>query len=215
MQSMDRISSFIKSYIKDDEGILGEIYNRAVEMKVPVMRPETKEVLKTQLIIKKPKSILEIGTAHGYSALFMSRYIDDDATITTLELDEERIKIAAQNIRLMEKENVINVIAGDAAKTLKEIPDNSFDFAFVDAAKAQYINYLPDVKRVVSDGGVIVSDNILQDGEVLESHFTVDKRNRTIHDRMREYIEAISFDERLDTAILSVADGMAISINHK
>ena len=80
MQSMDRISSFIKSYIKDDEGILGEIYNRAVEMKVPVMRPETKEVLKTQLIIKKPKSILEIGTAHGYSALFMSRYIPTAAT---------------------------------------------------------------------------------------------------------------------------------------
>ena len=106
----------------------------------------------------------------------------------------------------------IQVICGDAADTLKELPDDTFEFAFVYAAKAQYIYYLPDVLRVLKKGGVIVSDNILQEGEVLESHFLVEKRNRTIHDRMREYLHVITHDERLETAILPVGDGMAISV---
>ena len=95
--------------------------------------------------------------------------------------------------------------------TLKHLPDEAYEFAFLDAAKAQYINYLPELLRVVKSGGVIFTDNILQEGEILESHFTVDKRNRTIHDRMREYLLAITTDERMETAILSVADGVAIS----
>ena len=95
---------------------------------------------------------------------------------------------------------------------MKELPDDTYEFAFVDAAKAQYIYYLPDVLRVLKPGGVIVSDNILQEGEVLESHFLVEKRNRTIHDRMREYLYVLTHDDRLETAILPVGDGMAISI---
>ena len=211
-QTMERISSFIKSFIKDDEGKLGQIYLEAVKNQVPVMRPETRELLKTQLIMKKPMQLLEIGTAVGYSSIYMSNYLAEGGKITTVELDEERVKIAKSNIIDMDKQDVIEVIQGDAYEVLKTLPDNYYDFAFVDAAKGQYINYYPDVMRVVKMGGVIISDNVLQDGDVLESHFTVDKRNRTIHDRMREYLYTITHDDRLDTALVSVGDGVAISI---
>ena len=129
-----------------------------------------------------------------------------------LELSEERTAEARTNVKRLGKETQIQVICGDAAETLKELPDDAYEFAFVDAAKAQYIYYLPDVLRVLKPGGVIVSDNILQEGEVLESHFLVEKRNRTIHDRMREYLYVLTHDDRLETAILPVGDGMAISV---
>ncbi len=212
MITLDRVSSFVKSFIKDDEGILGDIYANARIDGVPVIRPETRELLKTQLILTRPKRVLEIGTAVGYSSLYMCKYLDEDAHITTIELDENRVKQARSNIERLCEQDKITVLQGDAADVLKELPSDGFDFAFVDAAKAQYIYYLPDVMRVVRSGGLIVSDNILQDGQVLESHFAVEKRDRTIHDRMREYLYALCNDERLDTAILSVADGVALSV---
>ncbi len=212
MQQFERISSFIKSYIKDDEGELGKIYTRAIEDKVPVMRRETRELIKTQLLLKKPKRVLEIGTAVGYSSLFMSKYLDDASSITTIELDETRVSIARDNIMKMGKTDVIQVIQGDASEVLKTLASDNYDFAFVDAAKGQYINYYDDVMRLIKSGGLIISDNILQDGDVLESHYTVEKRNRTIHDRMREYLYTICNDERLDTCLLSVGDGVAISV---
>lgn len=212
MYTLDRVSSFIKSFIEDEEGYLGRLYEDAVGRGVPVMRPETKELLKTQLILHKPTKLLEIGTAVGFSALYMSEHVAPGATITTLELSPERVKEARANIKAMGRESQIRVIEGDAAVTLKELPSDSFDFAFVDAAKGQYIYYYPEIMRLVRSGGLIISDNILQDGDVLESHFLVEKRNRTIHDRMREYLYTITHDERVDTALLSVGDGVAISV---
>lgn len=208
----DRVSSFIRSYIHDDEGMLGEIYRQAAERGVPVIRQETRELLKIQLLLTRPSHILEIGTAVGYSALFMARYAAEDAHITTIELDENRAGEAADNIRAMGREANITVLCGDASDLLPTLPDAGFDFAFVDAAKGQYIYYLPEVLRLVRSGGLIVSDNILQDGDVLESHFTVAKRDRTIHDRMREYLYALSNSAEADSAILSVADGVALSV---
>lgn len=208
----ERVSSFIKSYIHDDEGMLGEIYRQAVEHGVPVIRQETRELLKTQLLLARPSRVLEIGTAVGYSALFMTQYAAEDAHITTIELDEKRAEEARHNIRAMGREQSITVLCGDASELLPTLPDAGFDFAFVDAAKGQYIYYLPEVLRLVRSGGLIVSDNILQDGEVLESHFTVTKRDRTIHDRMREYLYALSNSTEMESAILSVADGVALSV---
>ncbi|MDD6328531.1 MAG: O-methyltransferase [Eubacteriales bacterium] len=212
---LQKVSSFIRSYIADDAGLLGEIYSEAVEQQVPVIRKETRELLKTQLLLLKPKNLLEIGTAVGYSALYMSKWIDKDAHITTIELSEERIAKAKKNILSMGKENQITVLAGDAADILPTLSDQTYDFIFVDAAKGQYIFYLPDVLRVSKPGALIFSDNILQDGDVLESHFTVEKRNRTIHDRMRDYIYALCNDKRIDTAVLSVADGVALSVRKR
>ncbi len=212
MKGMERITSFVDSYIPDDEGLLGEIYSSAVNDGVPVIRRAAKEFLKTQLAVKNPKNILEIGTAVGYSSLFMSKYTDEKCKITTIELDEKRAEEAIANIRKLKKEKVIKVIKGDALDVLKTLPDASYDFLFVDAAKGQYINYYEEVLRIAEKGAVIISDNILQDGEILESHFTVEKRNRTIHDRMREYLYKITHDDRVWSAILSVADGMAVTI---
>lgn len=211
MDDFTRVSSFIRSYIHDDAGELGEIYRQAVLDGVPVIRPETRELLKTQLLITQPKRVLEIGTAVGYSALSMLQYMPDDAHITTIELSVERVQEAKENIRRLNKQDAITVIQGDAAEVLKTL-DESFDFAFVDAAKGQYIAYLPEVMRLVRAGGLIVSDNILQEGEVLESHFTVAKRDRTIHDRMRSYIYELCNNKQLETSILSVGDGVALSV---
>lgn len=211
MDDFTRVSSFIRSYIHDDAGELGEIYRQAVSDGVPVIRPETRELLKTQLLITQPKRVLEIGTAVGYSALSMLQYMPDDAHITTIELSVERVQEAKENIRRLNKQDAITVIQGDAAEVLKTL-DESFDFAFVDAAKGQYIVYLPEVMRLVRAGGLIVSDNILQEGEVLESHFTVAKRDRTIHDRMRSYIYELCNNKQLETSILSVGDGVALSV---
>lgn len=212
MNEFARITSFVRSMAKEDAGALGELYRDAVKHGVPVIRPEARELLKTQLLLKKPKRVLEIGTAVGYSSIYMTGFLSEDAQITTLELSEERTAEARTNIKQLGKETQIQVICGDAAETLKQLPDDTYEFAFVDAAKAQYIYYLPDVLRVLKPGGVIVSDNILQEGEVLESHFLVEKRNRTIHDRMREYLYVLTHDDRLETAILPVGDGMAISV---
>lgn len=212
MDELMRITSFIRSMVKEDEEALNSLYQDAVSRGVPVIRPESRELLKTQLMIKKPKNVLEIGTAVGYSSIFMTGYLPEDAKITTLELSEERTKEARENIKRFGKETQIEVICKDALMTLKTLPDDTYDFVFVDAAKAQYIYYLPEVMRVLKPEGVILSDNILQEGEVLESHFLVEKRNRTIHDRMREYLRAITSDKRLETSILPVGDGMAISV---
>ncbi len=212
MLSLDRISAFIRSFIGDDEGKLGEIYQDAINRGVPVIKPETREFLKTQLLLKKPIRILEVGTAVGYSALFMSQFIPEEGTIHTLELSPERIAEAEANINELGKSHIISVYPGDAADTLKTLESDYYDFAFVDAAKGQYIYYYPEVMRLVKSGGLIISDNVLQEGEVLESHFLVEKRNRTIHDRMREYLYTLTHDERVDTSILSVGDGVAVTI---
>ncbi len=211
MEDLTRVSSFIRSYIHDDAGHLGDIYRQAVSAGVPVIRPETRELLKTQLLLTKPVHILEIGTAVGYSALFMLQYTPENAHITTIELSADRAEDARENIRSLDRQDKITVLQGDAAEVLKTL-DGSFDFAFVDAAKGQYITYLPEVMRLVRQGGLIVSDNVLQEGEVLESHFTVAKRDRTIHDRMRAYLYELCNNKQLETVILSVGDGVALSV---
>lgn len=213
MLSLERIRSFINSFNNDDEGMLASIYKEAIANGVPVIKEDTRELLKVLILMNKPMNILEIGTAVGYSSIYMSQYIAEGANITTIELDSERVSIARENILKLGKNNQINVLEGDALPILKGLSDDeSFDMIFVDAAKGQYINYLPEVLRLAKTGGIIISDNVLQDGDVLESKYTVKKRNRTIHERMREYILAIKKNQMLETAILSVGDGVAVSI---
>ena len=136
MNEFARITSFVRSMAKEDAGALGELYRDAVKCGVPVIRPEARELLKTQLLLKKPKRVLEIGTAVGYSSIYMTGFLSEDAQITTLELSEERTAEARTNIKQLGKETQIQVICGDAAETLKELPDDTYEFAFVDAAKA-------------------------------------------------------------------------------
>ena len=134
----------------------------------------------------------------------------ENGQITTIEKYEKRIPIARENFRRARKENCITLLEGDALEIMKEL-SGPYDLIFMDAAKGQYINYMPEAIRLLSEEGVLVSDNVLQDGEIIESRFAVERRNRTIHSRMREYLYELKHDERLETAIIPLGDGVAVS----
>ncbi len=209
----ERITSFIHSMIQDDEGIVGIIEKEALEDGVPIVRKETKEWLKTMLLIKKPMRVLEVGTAVGFSAVYMNQYLPEGAHITTIEKWEPRIEKAKMNFERAGVQERITLLEGDAADILKEL-QGEFDFIFMVAAKGQYIHFLPDVIRLLASEGVLVSDNVLQDGEVLDSKYVVNRRNRTIHTRMREYLYTLKNHTMLDTSIIPIGDGVALSIKH-
>lgn len=212
----ERIRTFVKSYIKEDSEKLEEIYSSAVEREVPVIREDTRDYLRLLLNQVKPVKVLEIGTAVGYSALFMAEVLDNigEYHIDTIELDDVRAEEAQGHITEFGKEDKIHLYRGDAAEVLKTLTEK-YDFIFIDAAKAQYMNYLQTVMKLVHADSVIVTDNVLESGLVLESHFLVEKRDRTIHDKLREYLYTLKNDERLETAILSIGDGVAVSVVKK
>ncbi len=212
----ERIRTFVKSYIKEDSDKLEEIYSSAVEREVPVIREDTRDYLRLLLNQVKPVKVLEIGTAVGYSALFMAEVLDNigEYHIDTIELDDVRAEEAQGHITEFGKEDKIHLYRGDAAEVLKTLTEK-YDFIFIDAAKAQYMNYLQAVMKLVHADSVIVTDNVLESGLVLESHFLVEKRDRTIHDKLREYLYTLKNDERLETAILSIGDGVAVSVVKK
>ena len=207
----ERVASFIHSMIPDAEGVIGEIEREAVADEVPIIRRETREWMKTLLLTKRPQHVLEVGAAVGFSAIYMSRYLSAEGHITTIEKWEPRIEKAKENFKRAGLEDKITLLEGDAATILKELKGN-YDFIFMDAAKGQYINFFPDVFRLLSEGGVLVSDNVLQDGEVLDSRYVVDRRNRTIHARMREYLYMLKQHEQLETSIIPLGDGVAFSV---
>ena len=207
----ERIVTFINSLDTKNSEILETIESEALAASVPIIRREMQSFLKTLLMIKKPMRILEVGTAVGFSALLMSEYAPEGCRITTIENYEKRIPAALENFRRAGKEEKITLIEGDAAEVLKTL-EGPYDFIFMDAAKGQYIHYLPEVLRLLPEGGVLVSDNVMQDGEVIESRFAVERRNRTIHARMREYLYELKHNDALATSIIPLGDGAAVSV---
>ena len=206
----DRITTYLHSLEMPDIPVIEEIEKEAREAYVPIIRKETQSFLKVLLTIQKPKRILEVGTAVGFSSLLMAKYTPEDTRIVTIEKYEKRIPIAKENFRAGGMEHRITLLEGDALEILKGMND-TFDFIFMDAAKGQYIHFYPEVMRLLEQGGVLVSDNVLQEGDLIESHFAVERRNRTIYKRMRDYLYILKHDERLETSILSVGDGAAVS----
>jgi len=168
-------------------------------------------LLKFLLAWGRPMKILEVGTAIGFSALLMSEYAPKGCHITTIEKYEKRIPIARENFKKANKEQEITLLEGDAVEILAGL-EGTYDFIFMDAAKGQYINFMPDILRLLAPGGLLVSDNILQDGDIVESKYVVTRRNRTIHNRMREYLYALTHHDELETVILPVADGVTLSV---
>lgn len=211
MIDRERLSIYLNSIEKDNSDLLNLIEKEAISSYVPIIRKDMQYLLRTLLTMNRPKKILEVGTAVGFSAILMGEFTDNDCKITTIENYDKRIPIARDNIKRAGMEDRITLIEGDAQDVLKEI-DDTFDFVFMDAAKGQYINFLPDIQRLTESGSVIVTDNVLQDGDILESHFIVDRRNRTIHKRIRDYLYELCQDERYDTTILSVGDGVALTV---
>lgn len=206
----ERITTFINSLETENSEILEAIEREALDTYVPIIRKEMQSFLKVLLTIQKPMSILEVGTAVGFSALLMSEYAPEGCEITTIEKYEKRIPIARENFQRAGKEKQITLIEGDAQEVLEGLK-GSYDFIFMDAAKGQYIHYMPEVLRLLKAGGTLVSDNVLQDGEIIESRFAVERRNRTIHGRMRKYLYELKHHEDLVTSILPLGDGVAVS----
>ena len=206
----ERIVTFINSLETENSEILEAIEREALDSYVPIIRKEMQSFLKVLLTIQKPMRILEVGTAVGFSALLMSESAPEGCRITTIENYEKRIPIARENFKRAGKEEQITLIEGDALEVMKTLK-GSYDFIFMDAAKGQYIHYFPEVMRLLEPGGTLVSDNVLQDGDIIESRFAVARRNRTIHSRMREYLYELKHHEELVTAILPLGDGAAVS----
>lgn len=207
----ERISAFINSLDTGNAPFLDEIESEAKKTNVPIIRAQTQSLLKVLLAMNKPTTILEVGCAIGFSALFMSEYAPENCHITTIENYDKRIPIARENFKRAGREDRIILLEGDAADILKEL-DGTYDFIFMDAAKGQYIHFLPDILRLLPIGGILLSDNVLQDGDVIESRFAVTRRNRTIHSRMREYLYELKHHPDLETVILPVGDGVTISV---
>lgn len=207
----ERIVTFINSMETENSKILEDIEREALEARVPIIRKEMQSFLKVLLTMKKPMRILEVGTAVGFSALLMSEYVPAECRITTIENYEKRISIARENFRRAGREEQITLLEGDAMEILPTLEGN-FDFVFMDAAKGQYIHYLPEILRLLESDGVLVSDNVMQDGTVIESRFAVERRDRTIHARMREYLYELKHNDSLLTSIIPLGDGVAVSI---
>jgi predicted O-methyltransferase YrrM len=205
------METFLASLDAGNTPFLDQIEREALETNVPVIRTQTQGLLRFLLALHKPMSILEVGCAIGFSALLMSEYAPAGCKITTIEKYEKRIPVAKANFVRAEKEDAITLLEGDAADILKELT-GPYDFIFMDAAKGQYIHFMPEVLRLLAPGGLLVSDNVLQDGDILESRFAVERRNRTIHSRMREYLYELTHREALETVVLPVGDGVTVSV---
>ena len=189
-----RITDYILSLETGQGQLCDRIEQEALAARVPIIRRETAALLKTLVAAKAPRAILEIGTAVGYSALLMARVMPADCRITTIEKYEKRIPVAR------------------ADEILARLKGRYFDFLFMDAAKGQYLAWLPKLMELMPPGALLVSDNVLQDGDIVQSRFAVERRNRTIHARMREYLYELKHNSALETSILPVGDGVALSV---
>ena len=188
-----------------------EIRAEAKRNYIPIIKRDTENFLKFVLKMQNPGSILEIGCAVGYSAAVMLE--NSDADIVTVEKMPERVEEAKRNIKYADFESRVSILEGDAGEILKSLADKGekFDFIFMDAAKAQYITWLPVVKKLLKESGMIFSDNCLQEGDLAESSFAIRKRDKTIHKRMREYIYLLLHDDTLESWIFSIGDGVLLS----
>lgn len=210
----ERYVSYMNSLSTGNTPLLTEIEREAKSTHVPIIRTEMQQFLKTVLCMSKPAAILEVGAAIGFSSILMAEYNPVPCKITTIENYEKRIPIAKANFQRAGKEEQIILLEGDATDLLKTL-DGPYDLIFMDAAKGQYINFLPEVKRLLKPGGILLSDNVLQDGDLIQSRFAVTRRNRTIHKRMREYLYVLTHDEDFMTSILPLGDGITLSVRRE
>lgn len=210
----ERIATYIQSLESGNTLFLEELEQQAHRDYVPVIKRETQGLLKFLLAAKQPEEILEVGTAIGFSAIFMYEYNPKNCAITTIEKYEKRIPIARENFERAGLGDKITLLEGDALEVMKGL-EGTYDMIFMDAAKGQYIHFLPEVMRLLKVGGTLISDNVLQDGDIIESKFAVVRRNRTIHKRMREYLYELKHRGDLETVILPIGDGVTLSTRLK
>lgn len=210
----ERMSVYINSLDSGNGSFLDGLEQAALAQEVPVIRQDMQSFLKVLLAVHRPCRILEVGTAVGFSALLMAANTPDDCRITTIENYEKRIVQARENIARAGMEQRITLLEGDAHEIMRTL-DGPYDMIFMDAAKGQYIFFLPEALRLLRTGGVLVSDNVLQDGDIIESHYAVERRNRTIYKRMREYLYVLKHTPGLLTSVVAVGDGAAVTVKQQ
>ena len=208
----ERIVSYIHSLESQNSEVLTKIEQSAIKDNVPIIRKEMESILRVMLEISKPLNVLELGCAIGYSAILMSEYLPEGGHITTIENYDKRIVEAKANIEMAGLSSKITLLEGDAMEVMKDLESEKYDFVFMDAAKAQYINFLPEVMRLMKPGAILIADNVLQDGDIIESRYGVIRRNRTIHSRMREYMYEVKHMDELETTIVPIGDGITMSV---
>ena len=207
----ERMETFLHALEPGNTAFLEMLEKEAKEDRVPIIRKDMQSLLKTLLAMNRPKRILEVGCAVGFSSTLMAYYGGEDCRIETIENYKKRIPIAKENFRRANMEDRIVLHEGDALDILKQL-QGPYDFIFMDAAKGQYIHFLEDVLRLMKPGAVLVSDNVLQEGDLIESHYIIARRNRTIYKRMREYLYRLKHDPQLETVILPLGDGVTVSV---
>ena len=206
-----RVVAYINSLDSGNSDICNLIEKEALNDNVPIIRKEMGNLLKVLIALKQPERILEVGTAVGYSSILMSENMPENCHITTIENYDKRIPVAKNNFIRAGVIDKITLIEGDAADVLKTL-DGPYDFIFMDAAKAQYIVILPDILRLLSPGGILITDNVLQEGDLVQSRFAVCRRDRTIHSRMREYLYTVTHCDELVTSVIPLGDGITFSV---
>ena len=214
MVEHERFESFLESIPDGLPEYLTDFEIENIKENIPIIRKGSQRLIRFMLEMKKPLNILEVGTATGFSSVFMLEFLNKKAKITTIEKMEERAVKAEKNFNKFDKNKQITLIKGDATDILSELvsKDKTYDFIFMDAAKGQYINFLENIKKLLVSGGILITDNMLQEGRLLDSRYTVVRRDRTIHRRMREYVNALLTDKEFETMLLEAGDGMAASI---
>ncbi len=206
-----KLESYVNNIQPLRKGELGRLQAEAYKEGLPIIPNDVVRLISVLLGIIKPQKILEIGMAIGFSSIFMSDYLQEGGSITTIDRYPYMIDRAKENFKHFDKEDKIHMLVGDAVEVLKELqPDNSFDVVFMDAAKGQYINILPDVIRLTKKGGLIIADDVLQEGRVAMERLEVPRRQRTTHTRLNEFLEEISTNEGLESSILTIGDGVAL-----
>lgn len=203
------IEEYIRSLIPTKDNLLLELERYAELNHVPIIHPEVAQLIRVLINIAKPKRILEIGTAIGYSALIMASAMPKDGKIISIEKREAMINIAEKNIASYGYSNMIKIIKGEAEEVLPNINDK-FDFIFIDAAKGQYMEFFPHCIRNLTDGGIILSDNVLYKGMVASDEFVI-RRKKTIVKRMRNYLDYITSNKNLESSVIPIGDGVAIT----
>ncbi|GAE87482.1 O-methyltransferase [Acetivibrio straminisolvens] len=209
MISYEYINDYIRNTIKKNDGLLAELEVFAKENHVPIVHPEVASLLKVIGLTLKPSRILEVGTAIGYSAILFSTVLSPGGRIDTIDRYELMLERARENIEKAGLKEVINIIEGDALDVLKCL-EHKYDMIFLDAAKGQYPEFLPECLRLLRSGGLLISDNILYKGMVATDELVV-RRKKTIVKRLRTYLKTICSMDELETSILPVGDGVAIS----
>ena len=212
-----RLIQYLNSLEMELPSHLAQLEAYALEHEVPIIRKEAQSLLRFLIELKQPKHILEVGTAIGFSASFMCEYMPKDCHLTTIEKVPMRIVEAEKNLSALQRKQDITFLTGDAEEVLCSLKEQGkqYDFVFLDAAKAQYMSFLTQVLPMLSEGAILVTDNVLQEGSIVESKYCITRRDRTIHMRMREYLYELKHNDRLTTSIVTVGDGMALSVKKK